>query len=312
MQSSGWWADCARLVRLRDGAPWHRSGRSDEPILFAIAGRHPQCRQRRGRTIVAASVSGDNAASAPRDARSHGIRMGEHGSAARSRRSDRVTATPVAALAATLDRDDPAAEGRRRAAAAVALAVLPAALPAIGDRSRRPCEARRLPAAGAAAAPDVGRRALHVPRTAARRRARSSANRDIVDVTSKEGRSGPLVFVVVRHAIAVRAALRSSKSTTSSIATTPRRRRASRRRRVPAPADAAWSREIHPDPRAVVPLFGADLQRPSHPLRSPLCDRGRRLSRPDRARAADRDAAGRPAAPRRFRMRRSARLRFAR
>ena len=73
---------------------------------------------------------------------------------------------------------------------------------AIGDRPRRPCEARRLPAAGAAAAAHVGRRPADVPATAARRRARSSAPRRIVDITTKDGRSGPLVFVRVRHDIA--------------------------------------------------------------------------------------------------------------
>jgi len=41
----------------------------------------------------------------------------------------------------------------------------------------------------------------------------------------------------------------------------------------------------------VVPLLGTDLQRPSHPLRLPLRQRGRRPSRTGRARPADRHAA---------------------
>src|SRR6218665_249564 len=49
---------------------------------------------------------------------------------------------------------------------------------------------------------------------------------------------------------------------------------------------------------AAVSLLGADLQRPPHPLRPPLCERGRRLPRPDRAWPADRHAAAGPAAPR--------------
>ena len=48
---------------------------------------------------------------------------------------------------------------------------------------------------------------------------------------------------------------------------------------------------------AAVPLFGADLQRPPHPLRPRLCDEGGRLSRPGRARPADRHAARRPCPP---------------
>ncbi|KAB7533397.1 hypothetical protein ET532_029215, partial [Verminephrobacter sp. Larva24] len=49
---------------------------------------------------------------------------------------------------------------------------------------------------------------------------------------------------------------------------------------------------------AAVSLLGADLQRPPHPLRPSLCERGRRLPRPDRAWPADRHAAAGPAAPR--------------
>ncbi len=59
---------------------------------------------------------------------------------------------------------------RNAAAAAVALALLPAAAPAIGVWARRPRAARRLPAAGSAAAADVGRQPVRVPRAAARRR----------------------------------------------------------------------------------------------------------------------------------------------
>ena len=49
--------------------------------------------------------------------------------------------------------------------------------------------------------------------------------------------------------------------------------------------------------RAAVSLLGADVQRPPDPLRPPLRDRGRGLSRADRPRPADRDAAARSAAP---------------
>ncbi len=116
-------------------------------------------------------------------------------------RTDAVTAAPVAALAATLDRDDPAPGP----AAPLPplwhwLYFLPMAAPE-RDRPRRPSAARRLPAAGAAAAPHVGRRPAGVRSgrcaSATRRRARSR----IADVARKSGRTGPLVFVTVRHEI---------------------------------------------------------------------------------------------------------------
>ena len=85
-------------------------------------------------------------------------------------RRDTITATPSAALAATLDRRRSPTRARHAAAAALALALLPAAAPAMRDRRRRPPEARRLPAAGAAAAPHVGRQPARFARPAAHRR----------------------------------------------------------------------------------------------------------------------------------------------
>ena len=78
-----------------------------------------------------------------------------------------------------------------------------------------------------------------------------------------------------------RAASRSASGRTSSIATCrprqpPRRPSRPRRRRV------AKHRETpHGRSRAAVSLFGADLQRPPHPLRPRLRHQGRGLSRPD-------------------------------
>ena len=115
--------------------------------------------------------------------------------------TDTVTATPYAALSATLDRAPERPARRNAAAAAVALALLPAAAPAVGDRPGRPREARRLPAAGAAAAADVGRQPVRVPRAASHRRRARRAPRRSQDVTEKSGRTGPLVFVKVRHEI---------------------------------------------------------------------------------------------------------------
>ena len=119
----------------------------------------------------------------------------------------------------------------------------------------------------------------------------------IADVTAKDARSGPLVFVTVRHG--------SRRRPESPLERGPRHRlpRPGRARRgrggaAAAPRDELFAREIAARRRAAVSLFGADLQRPPHPLRPPLRHRGRGLSGADRARPADRDAAARPAAPR--------------
>ena len=119
----------------------------------------------------------------------------------------------------------------------------------------------------------------------------------IEDVTEKSGRSGPLVFVRVRHEIRPLRARTSRlpSSTTSSIAKRPspaiRPAQPQAHRRT-----SAWRTRLGPRRRAAVPLFGAHVQRSPHPLRPPLRDRGRRLSRADRARAADRDVAARSVA----------------
>ena len=70
--------------------------------------------------------------------------------------SDIATATPYAALAATLDRAPERPSARHAATRVVALALLSSASSAIGNWARRPRQARRILAAGAAAASDVG------------------------------------------------------------------------------------------------------------------------------------------------------------
>ncbi len=106
----------------------------------------------------------------------------------------------------------------------------------------------------------------------------------ITDVTLKTGSTGALCFVAVDHTI-----------------TTPRGVAIKERHDIvyrniapageaktpapPAPAPAAKQRESHLGRSGIaVPLFGADLQRPPHPLRPRLCHQGGRLSGPDRAR----------------------------
>ena len=128
----------------------------------------------------------------------------------------------------------------------------------------------------------------------------------IDDVTEKSGRTGPLVFVKVRHEI------RRQDETRRRADRIPRHRlprsRQAGRRRAAAQGRAralAWERQVDARRRAAVPLFGADVQRSSHPLRPPLRDRSRRLSGADRPRSADRHAAARPACATNGRRRRS-------
>ena len=140
-------------------------------------------------------------------------------------RRDTVTATPVAALAATLDRDDPApGAGTTLPPLWHWLYFLPLAQ-AERDRPRRPPAPRRLPAAGGIAAPHVGGRAALVPAAAAGRR------RDDADVADREHRqqAGALRAARLRHRRARDRdggrRRRCARSTTSSTATCRRRAR---------------------------------------------------------------------------------------
>ena len=136
----------------------------------------------------------------------------------------------------------------------------------------------------------------------------------IADVREKEGRSGPLVFVKVRHQISNRDGLalvedhdivyrkartldQAGSRPGSGRESEPRRLR--RTRRCEGRSALRLTRLDTRDParrRSAVSLFGADVQRVPHSLRSPVCDRGPALSRSGGPRAADRDAVGRPAA----------------
>ena len=100
----------------------------------------------------------------------------------------------------------------------------------------------------------------------------------IADVRRREGKSGALVFVTVRHEIAQRrpaAPHRGARHRLSRPATAGRGRAAAGAgtdRRVDRAQGRARS-------GAAVPLLGAHLQRPPHPLRPQLRHRGRGLSR---------------------------------
>ena len=119
----------------------------------------------------------------------------------------------------------------------------------------------------------------------------------IADVTLKEGRSGTLVFVKVRHEIAgpQGPALTEEHDIVYRDMPKPDDPAPSPRS---APAQSTWRREIRPDP---VLLFRySALTFNSHRIHydHPYVTEVEGLPRPRRARPADRDAAARPAAAR--------------
>lgn len=159
---------------------------------------------------------------------------------------DVVTAAPIAALAATLDRDDPPPkDGDPVPPLWHWLYFLPhyreSEVGADGHAKRGgflpPIPLPRRMWAG-------GRLTFIAPLHVGERIERESR---IVDVTRKEGRSGPLAFVVVRHTIHGAGGVAvieehdivyRSDATAGDTSPAPPR----------APVDAAWSREIDPDP----------------------------------------------------------------
>ena len=162
----------------------------------------------------------------------------------RETRADLVTAAPLAALAATLDRDD------APASAAVPplhhwLCFLPVApMHQLGDDGH-PARGGFLPPVPLprrmwAASAIQFHGPLHVGATITR-------TTEIVDVQAKDGRSGPLVFVTLCHELAVGAAPAITerqeivyRGDAAAGAASPAPR--------PAPGDAAWQREVRPDP----------------------------------------------------------------
>ena len=165
----------------------------------------------------------------------------------RSERSvDRVTVAPVAALAATLDRDDPPpADGDALPPLWHWLYFLPhyraSEVGADGHAKRGgflpPIPLPRRMWAG-------GRVTFRAPIRIGESIARESR---IVDVQRKEGRSGPLAFVVVRHAISNEHGVAIVEEHDIVYRGEPSAD-GGKPHSTPAPVGAAWSREIHPDP----------------------------------------------------------------
>ncbi len=208
---------------------------------------------------------------------------------------DSITATPMAALAATLDRDDPPPRlGDPLPPLWHWLYFLPLHRQSqIGPdgHARRggflpPVPLPRRMWAG-------GRFQFGQPLRVGEQVCRTST---IADVSVKEGRSGTLVFVLVRHEIvgSFGGALTEEHDIVyrdlprvGDPSPPPRR----------APADAVWRREIPPDEVLLFRYSALTSQRPPHPLRSSLRDRSRGLPRPGRPWSFDRDTARRPGAP---------------
>ena len=245
------------VVSVTDGSPVFANEETGAPIFL---------RDRRGDMLV---IRSRTSAGAPSQARASMLQWPHprrravpdprrHGPVRpptrldRPHRAARATSSPPRrwpALAATLDRDDPAPRGRAAALPPLWhwLYFLPLA-PQSETRPRRPPAARRLPAAGAAAAPHVGRRAARVPRSRCASATRSRATSRIADVDAKAGRSGALVFVTVRHEIATPAGValtRGARHRLPRAAARPAHRRRRRRRRR---TDEAFARAIVPDP----------------------------------------------------------------
>jgi 3-methylfumaryl-CoA hydratase len=160
-------------------------------------------------------------------------------------RTDEVTATPVAALAATLDRDDPLPlPGDPLPPLWHWLYFLPLCRQSELGPDGHPKRGGFLPPvplprrmwAG-------GRLTFSQPLRVGQRIERTS---QIVEVESKEGRSGPLVFVLVRHEIAGPRGVAITEEHDIVYRDDPRpgEQPAAPRR---APEGAAWERRIEPD-----------------------------------------------------------------
>lgn len=162
------------------------------------------------------------------------------------RSSDRVAAAPIAMLSATLDRDDPPPkDGDRLPPLWHWLYFLPHyRQSAVGPDGH----AKRggflppipLPQRMWAGSRLTFKAPLHVGETITR-------ESQIVDVVRKEGRSGPLAFVVVRHTIEGEQGV-AIVDEHDIVYRGDARPGAQTGQPTPAAVDAAWSREIHADP----------------------------------------------------------------
>ena len=158
-------------------------------------------------------------------------------------REDVVTAAPLVALSALLDREDPPPrEGDAAPPLAHWLYFLPKYRQSEAGPDGHALKGAFLPPAPLPRRMWAGSRIEFLgPMRVGARNERVSR---IADVVPKEGRSGPLLFVTVRHEIRANgtAAIVDQHDIVfrgeTALANAPKA----------APADAAWKREIHPDP----------------------------------------------------------------
>ena len=207
---------------------------------------------------------------------------------------------PVRALIATFDEKDPDPETGDALPPLWHWLYFLEAAPLSKVGAGRPCRARRLPAAGAAAAPHVGGQPLRLHRPAAPGRPD-----DPPLLAHQVGRAQDRHHR--RHGVRHRGAHRV-RAGRRLLRRGPRHRlsRGGQARRDAARPQARPDRrhlveEDHGRSGAAVPVFRTHLQRPSHPLRPALCHRHRRLSRPDRSRPVDGHGANRVGSPRQSR-----------
>ena len=158
-------------------------------------------------------------------------------------RRDTVTAAPLVALSALLDRDDPAPKpGDDAPPLAHWLYFLPAYRQSEAGTDGHAVKGTFLPPVELPRRMWAGSR-LEFLRPLVTGREVTRVSR-IQDISEKEGRSGSLVFVTVRHEVSDAGGLVLSDEHDivyrgeSALAAKP----------VPAPRDETWRREIHPDP----------------------------------------------------------------
>ena len=210
--------------------------------------------------------------------------------------ADVVSASPLAAMSATLGRDDPPPEPGDPLPAGWHWVLFPDTTPTAeldeDGHARRgaflpPVALPRRMYAG-------GRLDFHQPLRVGESVRRVS---EIAEITPKRGRTGDLVIVVIRHTFFGESGL-AIEEEQSLIFREASKPDAPESTPQPAPTDAAFSRAIHPDPVTLFRYSGADLQQPPHPLRPHVLQRPRGISRTGRSRTADREPADGPGAPR--------------
>jgi 3-methylfumaryl-CoA hydratase len=161
----------------------------------------------------------------------------------RETRTDLITAAPLVALAATLDRDDAATAVPPLYHWLYFLPVVPMGQVGPDGHPTRggflpPVPLRRRMWA-------ASRLVFHGPLQVGDKVARSS---EITDVQLKEGKSGALVFVKLKHAVMSATGVAAVTEEQDIVYRDDPRPGASEAPAKPAPQDAAWRREVRPDP----------------------------------------------------------------